>query len=487
MKTSPQVRLAPSLGARVDAYQGISYALPYIAVYMLLVPMNIIQGIYAKYYGLALTTLATIILLSRIFDAVTDPIIGYLSDRYRAKHGTRKPFMIAGSLMILLCGYFLYIPPADVTAIYAGFWMIAFYMAFTIFEIPHITWPSDIANNSGDKIKLYSFKTFGSYAGLTLFYCIPFLPLFESSAITPETLKVTFIIVAVFALPFLYLAMRVVPNGHPPLIDKTEPSSKCSLASIKRELQPIAKNKPFLLFVLAFVFGGFASGMWYGLIFIYVDSYLDRGDLFAQLFLIAFFIGLLMTPVWYQLALRIGKKFAWMLSVGLLCSSFIFTGFLEPESTTFAQLLTLKVLQTSGFVCLNIVTPAMLSDIIDYSYWKTGVEKSATYFSIKVFFDKANVAAGMALGLAIAGWWGFDPGAVAHSEASIEGLMMAMVWLPTLLGLISLIFIALGPISERRHKAIRRRLDARLARAEQASSKPDNETLTLEPTKIASA
>ena len=224
-------------------------------------------------------------------------------------------------------------------------------------------------------------------------------------------------------------------------------------------------NTPFKLFLAAFVSGGFATGMWYGLIYIYVDVYLDMGEQFAQLYLIAFIVGLLVTPLWYQVALKIGKRNTWICAIALLIISFILTSALESGNTTFTQLLALKTLQTSGFVCLYAVTPAMLSDINDYSYWKTQSNNNALYFSIKVFFEKASMAAGVALGLAITGWFGFDVAASEHSRTSIVGLKVAITWIPTLIGLISLVFVVLSPIDERRHRIIRRRLDACLARA----------------------
>jgi len=344
--------------------------LPCIPAYMLMAPIHIIQGVYAKHYGIALTTLASILLLSRLLDALSDPIIGYYSDRYRSKHGTRKPFITAGSLMIVLCGYFLYVPPETVTPFYAGLWIIAFYTAYTLFEIPHITWPADIAHESDDKTRLYSYRVFASYCGLALFYCIPLLPLFESRAITPETLKVTFIVAAVMTVPFLIQAMRSVPSGRRPLAEPLA-APAVTWSTLTTALKVMATNTPFRLFLAAFVSGGFATGMWYGLIYIYVDAYLGMGEQFAQLFLIAFIIGLLVTPLWYQLALKIGKKNTWMCAITLLIISFILTSVLEPGTTTFTQLLALKTLQTSGFVCLYAVTPAMLSDINDYSHWKT--------------------------------------------------------------------------------------------------------------------
>ena len=60
----------------------LAYPLPYIAMAFLFGPMAILQGIYAKYFGLSLTTIAAVLLIGRLFDAITDPIIGYLSDRH---------------------------------------------------------------------------------------------------------------------------------------------------------------------------------------------------------------------------------------------------------------------------------------------------------------------------------------------------------------------------------------------------------------------
>lgn len=449
----------------INLFQSLSYALPIIPMTMLIVPIAIIQGIYAKYYGLALTTLATIMMISRLFDAFTDPIIGYYSDRYRAKHGTRKPYVVVGSLLMLVSGYYLYAPPGNVTVIYAGFWFCALFTSYTVFEIPHQTWPADIANDSVYKTRLFSYRIFANYCGVTLFYCIPLLPFFDSNEITPQTLKVSFIVVAILTLPCLFQAIRIVPSGKPCLaIDNLGHSSPWGL--LRSASKEIVTNKPFLLFMLAFVCSSFAIWMWYGLIFIYVDAYLDMGDQFAEMFLIAVFAGILVTPLWYKLALKLGKKNTWMVAITLVIASFICTGILEPGRTSFAQLLGVKIIQTCGFVCMYAVTPAMLSEIIDYSQWRSSTEKNAIYFSVKVFSEKTSMAAGAALGLAIAGWHGFDVGAIEHTKESIVALKVSIVWIPTLLGIISLIFVGLSPIDERRHRIIRRQLDIRLARAQ---------------------
>ena len=147
-------------------------------------PIHILQGIYAKYYGFSLTTLASIILLARLFDAITDPLIGYYSDRYARRKGTRKPFILAGGLLLILSAYFLICTywrnvvgeSRNVSVAYFTFWFMALYLAMTLFEIPHSAWASELALTSADKAKIFSFRSVAGSLGMVCFYLVPLLP-----------------------------------------------------------------------------------------------------------------------------------------------------------------------------------------------------------------------------------------------------------------------------------------------------------------------
>ena len=135
----------------LSLFHCLSYCAPAISVFWIYAPVTILQGIYAKYYGFSLTTIAAIILVARLFDAITDPLIGYFSDRYYRRTGSRKPFVLAGGLLLIISSYFLYIPfgvdtasimsgnslegPA-VSVVYFTTWFLLFYLAYTLFEIP---------------------------------------------------------------------------------------------------------------------------------------------------------------------------------------------------------------------------------------------------------------------------------------------------------------------------------------------------------------
>ncbi|MDC0003467.1 MFS transporter [Porticoccaceae bacterium] len=446
----------------------LSYAAPHITTTWLVAPIGIIQGIYAKHYGLSLTTIATIVLLARLFDAILDPTIGYYSDRYHRRMGTRKPFILVGGVSFIVCSYFLYVPPLQVSALYFAGWFILFYLAWTLFEIPHLTWASELGDTAEAKNKIFSIRNMTYYSGLLLFYAIPLLPIFETGEITPETLKVSVIVASLLMLPLLYLCLKYTPDSPRTLSTNQQKLEVKPPNNIVKEWRLFLKaglaNKPFLIFVAALSFKSLATGMWYGLIFTYVDAYLGLGHQFAQMFLIAFAVGVVVTPVWYKLANRIGKKNTWLFAMVLIMISFIYTSALTPGNTYFGELLALKIVQTMGFTCMWVVAPSMLSEIVDYDTLKFGTERTGLYFSFYTFIQKAIGALALALGFGLAGWYGFDATVTTHSEESVWGLILAMTWVPLFFACLALVFIALSPINVRRHSIIRRRLDTRATR-----------------------
>ncbi len=438
--------------------KNIYYSLPKIAVTSLFAPIYVVQGIYAKHYGVALTTIAGVLLFARLFDAFTDPLIGFISDKYRIKNGTRKPFMIAGGLVLAVSGYFLYSPPAVVSTAYFAFWYIMLYLGLTLFEIPHLAWGGEISPDSYQKNQTFFFRTIAASIGLLIFYATPLLPIWDTTEITPDTLHFIAVSSGILLPPLLYICMKKVPVGVYSARERLA-GNTAKTVSLRQRLAFVIDNKPLLLFLCAFVFSGMGLGMWYGMLFIYIDAYLDMGAVFAQAYVVSIIVGIFASFLWLKIANYIGKKQTWILALLLGIASFIYASFLDSNNVTYTGLLILFILSALCLVCVESLPQSMLSDIVDYSTLKYQENRGSSYFALFAFTYKANLALGGALGLAIAGWYGFDPAASTHSAATIGGLMLAVAWVPTLFTGVSMIFIALSPISSRRHFIIRRRLE----------------------------
>ena len=103
---------------QINHLTGIAYALPVVPVLILMSTNNVLSGIYATHHGLALSAIATVMLIAGLFDAVTDPSIGYFSDRYHARTGSRRPFVVVGAALLIPCAWFLLNPGEGATAAY---------------------------------------------------------------------------------------------------------------------------------------------------------------------------------------------------------------------------------------------------------------------------------------------------------------------------------------------------------------------------------
>ena len=150
----------------------IAYVSPIVSTSFLIGPLAILQGIYAKYFGLSLSIIALVLVLSRLFDAITDPIIGHWSDYHHNRSGSRKPFILYGGLLFIISGYFLYVPPENVSPVYFLGWFLAFYLTYTMVEIPHLAWARELAKNTHDIGLLYGWRALSVFLGSLLFYAI---------------------------------------------------------------------------------------------------------------------------------------------------------------------------------------------------------------------------------------------------------------------------------------------------------------------------
>ena len=457
----------PRNNKAVSKAQIIAYALPVIGTSFIGGgAVIVLQGVYAKHYGLALTSIATVLLIAQLFDAITDPVVGYLSDHHYRHSGSRKSFIVCGSLLFILSSYLLYAPIRDVTVTYFLVFFLGYFLAITLFDIPHSAWGSEISREPEARTRLFAYRALAMNIGYLLFFALPQLPMFETPEFTPETMKLTVLLAGLLLLPTLYICIRYVPDGPQTHARKSEAIGSCDipLKSKKPVIKIVMGNVPFLLFIGAFFFAMIGAGMYFSLLFIFVDAYLGLGHKFSLLSLIGIVIGILAVGFWCQVVVRLDKKITWILGALCILAGILGTGLLSPGEDSLWVLVSLMILVYLGLASMNVISPSLLSDLIDYGTWKYGDDYAGTYFSAYGLVVKASWAVGGAIALGLAGLYGFDPAATVHTAGTIFGLHLAIVWLPVLFILISLIFITLVSINSRLNRIIRRALNRREAR-----------------------
>ena len=445
-------------------FQTIAFASPALALFLLFTPMGLLPSIFAKYYGISLVGLGTVLLLTRFFDVITDVLIGHFSDRYRLKHGTRKPFVVIGGLLIIPCAFFLVYPPGgEVTVFSFACWSLAFYLAFTLFAIPFYAWAGELTTAPRERTFLFSLLAFVGKIAALLFFVLPFLPFFETQEITPEVLKLSVFLGACVMLPTLFILIKISPDGIAPT--RQEAEIKPHSAALADYIAIFKSNKPFQLFMGSHLFLGLGGGMFSGLFFLYVDVFLDLGNEFAKVAVVGLIAGLALTPLAYKLALWLGKRNAWLLSTVLLISGMFYCGTLSPGEAGFIDIIIMYMIFVVGGLFTGIIGPAMLNDTADYGLLTLKDGARGVYFALYVFVLKIGAALGVSAGLALVGWLGFDATATQQTADGTFAIRFTMCWLPMAITGLGLYFIAKTPLSEAKMEIIGRRLQARAKRS----------------------
>ncbi len=442
----PEVTTPSQEGSNHTFFRLVAFAAPVCGSFFLINPSwGILAGVYAKYFGLPLASIAMVALLSRLLDAVSDPLVGYISDHHVMGGGSRKTWVIGGGLYLLVASWFLFSPPDYVTWKYYLFWSINFYLAWTIMDVPHAAWGGEIAHDHQQRSRVYSFRTTFIFLGQIIFFALPLLPIFSNSEYTPETLRFAVLVGIVLIIPALVFAKSSAPEGR-----RLRNQGRDSLSRI---IQSITANPPLLIFISTYIFAGFSFGLYTGVQFLYLDGYLHLGDKIAVVLLLGNVAALASIPGWLKLMKMTNKSFSWACGMGLYVISVVGFYLIEPQNSWWFSLI-MTSFAYIGFACLNIAVTGIVADISDYGALRFKVNRGGSYFALLTFLYKATMGIGAALSLWFIGLYEFDATAEQQTDDAIWGIKMAFILFPMISGLCAVVFVNLNPLTREKHDIV---------------------------------
>lgn len=431
----------------------ILYAAPTFCLMFLVGPgQSLIQGVYTQHFGLKLADLAGIVLFARVFDAIVDPLIGFLSDRTQATlPGGRKFWVVLGGAVSVIAAYYLLIPKQPVTSSYFFFWFVICYVGWSLIEIPHLSWGSELSVDYTERSRIFSLRAFFFYLGYVAFLALPFLPIFSEPGYTPAVLEVAFKVVLVAFPVTIFLAARYAPQG-----DTAVAATK---VQIFHAVSALRWNQPLRIFVAVFILIGLGIGLQTGIAFLYITSFLGLIKEAPTVLILSFPFAILGLPVWLWASKRFGKHYGLFAGLALTAVTFVGLAMLRPDPKIFWTFLALNA--TIHFVQGSWISigPSMLGDIVDYDRLRTGEDNSATYFAFFTFIRKVFEGLGGGLGLMIAARYGFEPSSLTINEDVIFGMQLVIGYLPAIIFVLAAWFALKSPLTRERHSEIVRQLE----------------------------
>jgi GPH family glycoside/pentoside/hexuronide:cation symporter len=408
---------------------------------------------YSSEFGFDLVDMGTMMLLARVFDLITDPLIGYLSDHTKTRWGRRRPWMVASLPFMMVGIYQVMIPDADADLWYLFTWLMVMWLGWTMLMIPYYAWGAELTTDYHDRSRVTGWRAaMGSFGQLVAISFPVVMATFFTLDGFGEIMRVT-----------AYVAIILMPIcvGYTVWQVDEKPNASAPAMQLFDGLKVMFKNGAFLWLVIAFMTSSLGISILMPLNAFYATAVLGASqNMVPLLMFFGTFAGIAGIPFWIAVSKRIGKHRAWICGFFLVAAfSPMYLFFGEGDFWLMLPFAVISAFGTGSFIALP---NSMKADVIDIDTARTGENRAAQYFSAWSLATKGASSLGATLGLWALGWVGFEAsqGSLNTPEA-IQGLKYVYTFLPTSIFVLAGLIIWKYPITKERQARIRAAIDRR--------------------------
>ena len=392
------------------------YGLPGLPLAAVTLPVYVhVPTFYAVDMGLGFAAVGAVLLAARIWDTVSDPLIGYLSDRTESRFGRRKPWILAGALLTALAGYFLFSPPAGAGGAFLLTVTMFLYLGWTMAVLPYNAWGAELSDDYHRRTTITAWREGAVVAGTLLAVTLPH--------IAGETAADGLSILGLVLL-FLLPATAVAASICVPAAEDAAPTRKLTIRQVAASL---ANNHAFKRLLTAWFVNGVANGLPATLFLLYVAEVLDAPEQ-SGLLLFAYFLSAVVgLPVWLKLSRAFGKHRTWCMAMAWACVWFTGALFLGPgDVAAFAV-----VCVATGFALGAdlALPPSLQADVIDIDRASGGDRNTGAYFALWSMAQKLALALAVGVAFPILEWAGLQADAAGGAGATEEPRIWVLAWL----------------------------------------------------------
>lgn len=419
---------------------------------------------YSNIFGLRLDQVGVLLVVTRIWDAVSDPMMGIIADRTRTRWGKYRPYLLFMALPFALCGVLLFTTP-DASPTMKLVWAYVTYIlmmtVYTGINVPYGAMLGVMTDDSDTKTVLSSFRMFFAYGGsfIALFCWEPLCNSLGGYS-TPAGWQHAMIVIAGFCLILFLLSFAMTR-------EKLHAGSTSSIAS---DFKSLVRNAPWWILIgaalcsnlfntvrgstVAYFFNDVIGpevhlnlGKW-GFLF-YAGLFLSIGEVCNML-------GVAMTT---PIARRLGKKTTYMLCFAALIVLSVAFFFVPATQGGYWWMIVLQVVIS---IFTGIISPlvwSMYADVSDFAENRDGTASTGLIFSSASMAQKFGGAFGGYAVMALLGAFGYNTAEGAVQTASaVKGLWILMSWVPAAVAALAIVIVYFYPLTKSRMETIQEEL-----------------------------
>ncbi len=424
--------------------------------------MFLLIGLYLMKFStdvllIAPATMGTIFGLSRIWDAISDPVAGYMSDRTRSRMGRRRPW-IAASMLPVAAFYLMAWSPleslsGDALVAWMAISVFGFYSAMTIFIVPHMSLGAELTTDYHDRNRLFGIRHITWTLGSTLALAAMAL-LIQAEAESGAAVR----------------DMAFTLGGSAALVTAGLLGFAAWFLQERPEFQGRGAQRPFAAFadvwknhharlLLIVTLVDNLGGATIGILTLYIAQYIVGAPQLAPVFILCYMVpSIASVPLWIPISRRIGKKQLWVLAQVLTSLSFGGMFFLQEGSVWLISLLAASAGVAAG--AGGTVSPSIQADVIDFDEYNTGERKEGAYFAAWNFVFKSAFGITLMLTGYVLQLAGFQPN-VEQTDSVKFALKALYAIYPCVCYGIGAFLLSRFSLNESEYAAVRAELDRR--------------------------
>jgi Na+/melibiose symporter-like transporter len=414
----------------------IAYSTLQLPLAMAALPVVLnVSHFYGEILKLSLQIMGPIFIFCRVVDAIQDPVIGLISDRFTRRGRRGRLLFVALAVPILIGGFYMLFDPPQAAfgnqtmmAVWLTLSLLLVHLGYSGVSISYHAHGAELTDDYNERTRVTVGREVFGLLGMTLAVVLPtYLTSRFGDSHGYMVLGLLFVpIVVLFSTPTLLWAG---PSVHPPVIHSERNIFVPFFAPLK--------NRLFRRLLLVFVVNGAALGVAVTVMLFYVEHVLKGGKLQAGIILLCYFIaGAASVPLWLMLSKRLSKAAAWFVGMVMTATAMATAVFVGPGE--FHWFLVISIITGLGLGADYGLPPSILADVINSTEGGDSRGKTGTYFGLWALATKLATAIGAAGSLPVAAMLGFNP---AKGQYGTSALVIAYIVLPVLIKICAALLI----------------------------------------------
>lgn len=394
---------------------------------------------------------------SRLWDAVSDPLAGYLSDRTNSRFGRRRSWMYFAAVPVGIGLVMMWSPPTFIEGLALVAWMglalLVYETASTAFYVPHGALGVELTPNYHERTRLFGWSHMITAIGMVLGLIALQL---MNTAEDKRSFAVWLSLFAAICITSMILWSTYV------LPERTDYQGRGSLSLVK-SVMDVFRNKHARLLLIVYGIESFGAAS-VGLLVPYLVEYVIPMQALMVPILITYVIPqFIFTPLWIKIARYTGKKRLWAFAMWLNAATFFGYFFVVTPGSTSYLVFPLSFLLGLAAGAGAVVAPSIKADIIDYDEYLTDERKEGSYYAVWNLVRKSAASVTALVTGFVLQATGFEPN-VVQSEQTQTAMRALFALLPGVCYIIGALLFLRFNFNEKEHSEVRQALMTRAAK-----------------------